>query len=159
MNSSLKLFIIFSVLLNILLVAVVAGHIGRCLLYSSSHPFAFTYSEIAESLPENRRAIFIDTMQHADDDSRGLQEQFDSSRKQAATLLKAQPFDKQAYLAQIKTTNDLRDSLAARIAETIAGLAQQFTPEERIILADVSQKYRAHLLHSHREQNQLPASN
>jgi len=76
-------------------------------------------------------------MQRAEQDTGELREQLSDAYKKAANLLKIEPFDKKAYLTQMQEIHRLRGQIMQRMAEAIAALAEQSTPEEKMTLADM----------------------
>ena len=147
MTRSFKAFIVISALLNLLMAAIIAGHMGR---YLVGPHYDRDAQEIASALPENKLGLFTETMNRAEDDNGELHEQLSEARKQAANILKAEPFEKQNYLAQLRKIHDLRGKLMLRNGETISGLAEQFTPEERAILADNILNHHEAIWHNHK---------
>jgi len=134
MSHFLKAFIAISVLLNLLLAGIVVGDVGRYFVGSRKH---YTMQEIAMALPTDKRERFEDTMEHAEQDTGELRQQLSDKRKKAISLLKAEPFDKAAYLAQMQEIHQLHGQIMQRMVEAVAGLAEQSTPEERATIADM----------------------
>ena len=73
-----------------------------------------------------------------------MHEQLSDARKQAASILKAEPFDKEKYLAQVQHVNELRVQISQKTTQSVATLAAQFTPEERAILAEIISAHPQH---------------
>ncbi len=131
MKRNIKIFIITSVLLNILMAGVIFGNIGKYFL--NKHKIS---QEIVNSLPDDKRKLFKETMNSAEKATGELHEELDNARKEAANLLKAEPFDKEAYLSQVQHISELRGQVMQKMSQSVAALAEQFTQEERSILAE-----------------------
>ena len=135
MSRFVKAFIALSVLMNLALVGVIVGHVGQHFM-EPPHKHR-TWQEIAQQLPEDKRKHFEETMQTVEQDTGELRQQLSDARKKAATLLNADPFDKAAYIAQMQQIRQLYGQIQQRTVEALAGLAEQSTPEERQIFADM----------------------
>ena len=132
MTRSIKAFIICSILLNLLLLGIFFGQEGK---YFASHR-----DNIAKALPADKYKLYKDTMKRTETANQPLRDQIEQARRQAADILKAEPFNRQAYLVQIKNMQALRQQMMQRMAESIVGLAEEFSPEDRAILADTLRK-------------------
>jgi len=133
MSRFVKAFITLSLLLNLLLAGLVIGHIGRCFMEPHKH---YTLQEIALALPQDKRHAFEDIMGRAEQDTGELHQQLSDARNKAATILKADPFDKAAYMGQMQTIHTLQGQVRERMVAAIAQVAEQSTPQERTLLAD-----------------------
>lgn len=131
MKQSIKAFVIASVLLNILLAGIVVGQASRHFMPRPPLPFA----EKLDALPEEKRALFEDVMKKTENDTQDLREALMDSRKRAGKLLKAEPFDRAAYMKEMQKGHELRGQMMQRMAASMADLAEKFTPEERAALA------------------------
>jgi uncharacterized membrane protein len=134
MSRFLKIFIAISVLLNLLLAGLFIGHAGRHLMGAHTHP---TMKEMSMTLPADQRERFETSMQQAEQDTGERRQQLSDARKKAAEILKAEPFDKKAYLAQMQEIQKLHGEIMQHMMETMAQLAEQSTPKERAALADM----------------------
>ena len=133
MNRRLKLLLTVSTLLNLLLIGIIGGQTGHRLIGDEQH----TMSEIAASLPADKRSVVLSVLEHSEQDTGELREQLMDARKKAMQILKADPFDKDAYFSQVQRINKLRDQLIQRKAEAIAELAPQLLPAEREKMAEL----------------------
>ena len=134
MSRSLKAFIAASVLLNLLLAGIVIGNAGR---YAMGSRMRHTLQEMAATLPEDKRAHFEETLQRVQKDTDALRQQLSDARKKAVNLLKAPSFNKEAYLAQMQEVQRLHAQIMQRMVESVAQLAEQESPDERVTLADM----------------------
>jgi uncharacterized membrane protein len=133
MNRHCKLLITLSMLLNLLLAGIIAGHAGRGLM----PPPPRGMQDMSEALPEARRAVFKDAMQRAEEDTAELHEQINEARNKAALILKAETFDKDAYMAEVQLMSKLRAQTMQRMAEAVVEVAEQSDATERATLADM----------------------
>ena len=134
MNRSIKAFITFSVLLNLLLVGLFIGHMGRPMIGLQDR---YTVQEIAMALPEGKRQSFQSAMDKAEQDTGELRQQLIDARNRVASILRADPFDKAAYLQQMQLIHTLHGQVMEHMIEVVAQEAEQSTPQERAILADM----------------------
>ena len=133
MNASLKAFIAMSVLLNLLLAGLVIGNVSRGLMGHRN----YSWDEIAMSLSPEKRQHFQDAMHQAEQDTGELRQRLNDAHKKAASTLKSEPFHKEAYIAQMQQVNQLHGQIMQRMVATVAGLAEQLSPEERATLAEM----------------------
>jgi len=127
MTKSIKAFIIASVLLNLLLAGVIFGH--------ASKRFMRPPEGIIATLPQEKRALYEDAMDKAEAENKTLHEAFVSSRRASGKILRTEPFDRAAYMAEMQKAHEIRGQMMQRMANSVAELAGKFTPEERAILA------------------------
>jgi len=132
MTRATKLFLTLSLLLNLLLAGLVAGHAGRYFMDGPQRMLR----HVADGLPEDKQDLFESLMKKARADSKPIRAELDSAHQKAADLLKAEPFDKASYLEQVKHINTLRAQMMQPMADAIASMAAQCTPEERAELAE-----------------------
>lgn len=136
MSRQFKFLFTLSILLNLLLVGIVAGHVSHR-LFIQHEPYSEIFSQIADALPPEKRPIFEDAMKRADQDTAELHDQLAESRKQAANIMKADAFDKDAYLAQVQRINKLRAQLIERKAEAITEAAGKLSAEDRAAMTEL----------------------
>ena len=134
MSRFMKVFFALSVIVNLLLAGLVIGHMGRCFMEPHKH---FTMQEIAMALPDDTRHNFEEVMDRAEHDTGELRQQLIDARNKSATLLKAEPFDKSAYLQQMQEIHTLHGPIMEHMAAAVAQVAEQSTPHDRAILADM----------------------
>ena len=135
MNRRIKLLLLVSIVLNAGLVGIFIGQMSHHLLWShNAHHFP---GERLAELPENKRKLFEDTMHSSRHDTQSLRDQADTAQKEASRLLAAEPFNEEAFITQMQHVSDLRAEMKRHMAESMASLAKQFTPQERAILADI----------------------
>ena len=132
MNRSLKLFIILSVLLNLLLIGMVCGHVGRAFLPFPARP---TAQEITASLPAAKRGAFQAILTRAQTDIAPLRTKIEEGRRTALCILATDPFDQAAYRAQVDALHGLHKELTQHMIAALSSAA--LTPEERIAFMDL----------------------
>jgi len=128
MNHKLKIFLTVSVLLNLLLLGVISGLASRHLIGEDER---YSLDEVAATLPADKREALLSAMQRLDQDTGEMHEQLSDAKKKALVILKAQPFDKEEYLAQLQRMNKMRDQIILRKAEAVAEIAPQMSPQDR----------------------------
>jgi uncharacterized membrane protein len=134
MSKKMKILIFSSFLLNVLLVGAVIGDV--------SHRFHKEYSvrksvkEFASKLPEDKAALFLETVERVHLNNRDAYNQIREARKEAMKLLSEPEFDEAAYRLQVEKIHELRSLMKRRLAEATIELARQFSQEERKGLAE-----------------------
>lgn len=131
MTKPIKAFIITSILLNLLLIGIFFGYGSS--VFMRQDRFS---QEIAKKLPADKYKLYQEAMERRKDANHALREKLGEARKRSVNLLKAEPFNRQAYLAEMQNMQSLRGELMGQMAKSVADLAEKFTPEERAILAD-----------------------
>jgi uncharacterized membrane protein len=139
MTKPIKAFIIASILLNLLLIGIFFGYESRHFMRHDRFS-----QEIAKQLPAEKYKLYQETMERGKDANRNVRDKLREARKRSVSLLKAEPFNRQAYLAEMKNMQSLRAELMAQMAKSVADLAEQFSPEERAILADTFRRPGGH---------------
>ncbi len=134
MSRSIKLFITVSVLLNLLLAGAVVGQWGRCAFGPGARISA---KDIAAALPLDKRQMLEKTVSSAEAENSDLRAEVLAAREKTSAILKAEPFDRAAYLAQVSKTQMLRGQMMQNMAVRMADLAANYTPEERAVLAEL----------------------
>lgn len=136
MKRPVKILIALSVLLNLLLIGVIAGHLSRQQLGGPRMPLM----AIADKLPEAKRAQVKATLRRSEAKVADIRRASDEARRRAGELLKAEPFDKAAYVAQLHRMNTLRSEMMDQMGRSIAEVAEDLNAEERATLADALAK-------------------
>lgn len=132
MNRKATLLLFLSLGINVLLGSMIVGQ------YLHPEPprwFPQPDQEILSLLPEERQKEFTEAMGRLRDDGGQMQQKFTSMRAHALHLLKAEPFDKAAYRAQVEEMHTLRSGMMDHFAETITSMADHWSLEERKVLA------------------------
>ena len=141
MKPSVKLFVIASLLLNVLLVGVMLGRMGRDFMPPpppvQSGDAPPPYEAMAKTLPEPARAPYLEAMHRYEADTAHKHADLERLREESADLLKAEPFDKKAYVAKTEEIRKLRSELAGKMMLTVANLAGSLSQEERAGLAEL----------------------
>lgn len=142
MNHPLKYIAAASLLLNVVLAGIFIGQAGRSAMMHSP------MDEMAASLPADKRQLLKTELQKAESDTAVQRDKLNEMRKKAASLLVAEPFDQKAYVEQWKAMHDQHGPVMQRIAEAVADVAAQCTPQERAALADILRRPKPSLLSS-----------
>lgn len=135
MNQKIKLFVIGSVLLNILLAGVILGHLSHRLGMPPRPPFAEP-PELSQ-LPKDKQLMFRAAMEGAREKAEDTRRKTRALKKEMEAILSAEPFDKAAYEAKVKKVIALHEQRKQYFADAVAGLAQKFTQSERKVLAKI----------------------
>jgi len=76
-------------------------------------------------------------MKKAEADTGELRQQLSDAHKKAANMLKAEPFKKDDYITQMQKVHALHGQIMEHMVATVAGLAEQLSPEDRATLAEM----------------------
>ena len=150
MSKKMKILIFSSLLLNVLLVGVVIGDVSH--RFNKEHFVRKSVQEFASKLPEDKAALFLETVERVHLNNRDAYNQLREARKEAMKLLSAPEFDEAAYRLQIEKIHELRSLMKRRLADATIELARQFSQAERSALAQ-------HLRHfpRHSQDRSLPS--
>jgi uncharacterized membrane protein len=136
MSKSVKFFVALSVLLNIAFAGVIVGHIGHHLV-SADNYHRKNIDKMSELLPEDRREHFSSVMHKVEDETGEQRQQLSDARKQMMQLLKTDPFDKSAFIAEAQKMGGIYGQIMQYRVEAIADLAGEYPAEDRVRLADM----------------------
>lgn len=144
MKSSFKAFIVISVLLNVLMAAMIAGHFARPYVEVTTNHYM---PEVVATIPEDNRANFAAAITGSEEKNKVLRENLKNAYRKATDLLEAQPFDSKAYLLQLEAVHDLSGRILRNTAEAVVGMAEKLPPDERTIMAEGILKHRELMHH------------
>jgi uncharacterized membrane protein len=133
MSRYLKIFICVSLLSNLLLAGILIGHVG----YRVIEPKRLTVQDVALALSAGKRDELKGSITQADKTLSALRQQLADARKKAAVILKTEPFNKDAYAAQVHEIQGIKGLVAEFMTKEVIGLAGQSTPQERAAMADI----------------------
>lgn len=135
MNKKIKIFIILSVVLNVLFVGLFCGFV-------INHPHHFgsggDMDKVLEksNLPVERQA-FIKTNLNIIFDIGYPREEMEKMRDEAFKILTAENFDEVAYQEQMNKISDTRSQQRKNMGEAIKNIAKQLSLPERQALAEI----------------------
>ena len=133
MSKKMKILIFSSLLLNVLLIGVVIGDVSHRF---HIEPFVRkSVKEFASKLPEDKAALFLETVERVHLNNRDAYNQLREARKEAMKFLSAPEFDEAAYRLQIEKIHELRSLMKRRLAGATIELARQFSQKERRALS------------------------
>ena len=133
MSKKMKVLVIGSLLLNVLLVGVIIGDMSYRL---REEPYFGRHArEFSSKLPEDKAALFSETVEKVHLNNRDVHKQIREARKRAMRILTARDFDEAAYQAQVEKLHELRGLMSRRLADATIELARQFDQKERRALA------------------------
>ena len=93
--------------------------------------------ELLSQLPADKAALFHQTMKEARGKTAENREQMKNLKKELRDVLTAPTFDEALFLEKMNTLQTLRQKERQTMVEGFAQVAQQFTQEERKILAEI----------------------
>lgn len=142
MSKKMKILIFSSLLLNVLLAGVVIGDVSH--RFHKEYFVRKSVQEFASKLPEDKAALFLETVERVHLNNRDAYNQIREARKEAMKLLSAPEFDEAAYRLQIEKIHKLRHLMKSRLADATIELAKQFSHEERKALAQHLRQFSRH---------------
>ena len=150
MSKKMKILIFSSLLLNVLLAGVVIGDVSH--RFHKEYFVRKSVQEFASKLPEDKAALFLETVERVHLTNRDAYDQIREARKEAMKLLSEPEFDEAAYRLQVEKIHELRSLMKRRLADATIELARQFSQAERKALAQ-------HLRHfpRHSRDSSLPS--
>jgi uncharacterized membrane protein len=150
MSKKIKILIFSSLLLNVLLAGVVIGDVSH--RFHKEYFVRKSVKEFASKLPEDKAALFLETVERVHLNNRDAYHQIREAKKEAMKMLAAPEFDETAYRLQVEKIHELRSLMKRRLADATIELAKQFSQKERKALAQ-------HLRHfpRHSRDSSLPS--
>jgi len=142
MSKKIKILIFSSILLNVLLMGVVIGDVSH--RFHKEFFVRKSVEDFASKLPEDKGALFLETVQRVYLNNRDAYHQLQDARKEAMKLLSAPEFDEAAYRLQIEKIYELHSLMKRRLADATIELARQFSQEERSALAQYLRRFKRH---------------
>jgi len=142
MSKKMKVLIFSSLLLNVLLVGVVIGDMTH--RFHIEHFVRKSVQEFGSKLPEDKAALFLETVERVHLNNQDEYNQLREARKEAIELLSAPEFDEAAYRLHVENIHELRSLMKRRLADATIELARQFSQEERRTLAQHLRHFKRH---------------
>lgn len=133
MSKKVKILILCSLLLNVLLFAVIVGHVSYRL--SGRGIMRHHAMEFVKKLPAEKKTVFLERIERVHRENRGVHKQIREAREKAIAILTAPEFDGTAYQVQVEKLHNLRGRMRLRLADAIREMAGQLSQEERKALA------------------------
>ncbi len=134
MNRLLRVTLVFSIAFNVLLAGMLSGEMSHRLI---SPPQAFDITSELAKLPPEKRVMFETFMSGAKQQTDADHASMDSAKKEALRLLTVEPFNKDAYLAQVGRIDNLHRQMKQKLAQAVVNLAQQLNSDERNVLMQI----------------------
>jgi uncharacterized membrane protein len=136
MTKALKLVFLGSLVLNLMLLGVILGQVPRGL---EATPSTRTQrmEEALKKVPEPAQSRFREKFAQIRASSDPLRQQIDEARAETLRLLSADPFDEAAYDRQVSKIGELRAEMFKRMGQNFKQTANELSPDERRMLADV----------------------
>jgi uncharacterized membrane protein len=136
MSQDVKKYLTFSIVLNLLFVGFFLGSMSHRMVAPPPPP-PHEIDQLLATLPESQRPQFESAMQPFWKEMGDLHIALEKEKAKAQALLKAEPFNADAYLAEARHITQMHAQQKVHLAESIATLAKGFTPEERAVLAEI----------------------
>jgi len=102
------------------------------------------HQKLLEQLPAEKETLFHRTMRGAREKKAGIREEIAKAREEVKIVLLAPEFNEALYKEKAARVSALIESEYQVMADAIATLAKQFTPDERKVLAEVLAKSTSH---------------
>jgi uncharacterized membrane protein len=120
-------------ILNVLLAGVIFGQLPQ--RFHESPPARGRFLAAVEKLPEPARSRFREKI----DDFRksGFREQIRESREETIRLLRADPFDQQAYDREVRKMTDLRMQMSLQMAANLRDIVRDLPLDQRNAVAEM----------------------
>jgi uncharacterized membrane protein len=136
MNKRIKVFIIFSVVLNVLFIGLCFGFV---LKHNHHYGYDKSVAAILENapIPENRRLFLVGQINTIFESGWESHKDIEQMRELAFQILTAPTFDEVAYQEQIDKIFEIRSQQKKNISEKIKNLATQLDAKERLALAEI----------------------
>lgn len=90
--------------------------------------------EAVSKLPEQKRQLFTDTVNGLKEANKDTQERVRTLHEEIRGILEAETFDKDQFVSKSEEMQSLKDKLQKARTETVASVADKFTPDERKLL-------------------------
>ena len=134
MSKTIKLVIIFSVVLNILLIGFIIGNLSHRFFINNS--VREKPQEISVKLPPDKKELFFNTMQKVRAENRTARKQIRETRRKIFSILTSPQFDEDSYESEAEKLHLLRGLMMKRFSNATKDLAKQLNHEERMALAE-----------------------
>ncbi len=134
-NKILKLCIAMSLLVNLFLVGMMFGHMGRNFL--SCKPRHVNLQELMAVLSQDKREALDAEVARSDHEIQMLRDQLQEERKKTIAIATAPAFNNDQYQAEIKAMADIHSQITRDVSDTISKIAQQGTDEQKKRIAEI----------------------
>lgn len=134
MSRSVKIILVCSLLLNMLLGGMFAGHM---LHRWQEETWDWHNTKLHASLPPEKQQILEEAMESAFSKNRDMFREIKQAREETLQILSAPTFDAKAYDASLNKISTLYQQRKERMSKAIKKLAKSFTPQERAALAEL----------------------
>jgi uncharacterized membrane protein len=137
MTPKLKLFIVASVLLNVLLIGFLAG---QTLHRFGPTPTPHHEEQAIGKLPPEKQIVVRSLMDELRKEGDSMKETMRAERDKLREILAAEQFDESAYRAQLDKIGSMYRARKDKLADRIAELAKTWPAADRAILADLTRR-------------------
>lgn len=134
MSRSIKIILVCSLLLNMLLGGMFAGHM---LHRWQEETWDWHNTKLHASLPPEKRQMLEEAMESAFSKNRDMFREIKQAREETLQILSAPTFDAKAYDASLDKISTLYQQRKERMSKAIKKLAKSFNQQERTALAEL----------------------
>lgn len=133
MNKKMKIFLSFSVLLNVLFVGMMAGGLSKPHMNRGHEPahVGQRLEKILEVLPVDKKNEFEQRMLVLKALRKADKETMKSARKSIMQVFTEEPFDKVAYQESVERLNQLHQKQMSMRVDLMSDMAEYLSPRER----------------------------
>jgi uncharacterized membrane protein len=133
MNKKMKMFLSFSMLLNVLLIGVLVGGASKPHFDQSKKPQTMEkrLTEIINVLPPEKATLFKLRVRELRSIKKTDKEQMKLARKNILQIFGQDPFDKVAYRKAIQALNQLHQNQMDKRVDLMTDVAEYLSPKER----------------------------
>jgi len=136
--------LVFSIVVNLLLIGFIAGRIGMAPLPGMSPDPTVGYGRLLRFLPDDRRAAVMPVVRERMHDVLSNLHTLRTEQQTVLDALKAEPYDKDKLAAALAALRGTLASMQESAHRSLVDVAATLTPEERKRLADAMRRPQYH---------------
>lgn len=136
MNKCIKTFLAVSLFLNLLLLGIVFGYTGKCIHFRTPH-HPVTVSEMTAVIAPEKQKNLQPFIEKSEEEIKIERDQLLMERRKSFDLLQAIPFNKDAYLAQVKVAEAVHARIVNDMATIVLQITAQSSDAERASIAQM----------------------
>lgn len=140
MSKKIKIILSLSIILNVLLIGLVAGHvIKRASHHRAPHQ---ALEQIADTFPAEKRDMVQSVMKDMREQKREQHKALREAREKLMDIFTAAEFDPEAFQQAAKSLHDQHGARGQQMTDAFTKLGQSLNQEERQALAKAMRKFR-----------------
>ena len=140
MSRNIKIILSLSIILNLLLIGLVAGHAIKRASYHREPQEAI--EQVADTLTTEKREMVQSVMQTMREQKREQHKAMREAREKLMDIFTAPEFDPEAFQQAAQSLHDQHGVRGQQMTEAFTKLGQSLTQEERQALAKAMRKFR-----------------